>query len=173
MKKLTLPLLFSIMCWVVQGQNQVKILAPNYVKENTIIPSIHPLPIKTSPASTHPDNGYYAAFKATKSQNIQVDEDGKIMFFIIDGYVFDRKGRTLGRINLDSDGKCGETVIVPSPQSCNNTFFLLTTYTTSGGVIGGYASFDKIKIEYDAYDDLIPGSGLSSELEQVAFPSTF
>lgn len=168
-----LLLLFIICSTKISAQNSAIILTPNYHTNINNQTNFYPLPIKTNPVSTHPDNGYYAAFKATKSQNIQVDENGKIMFFIIDGYVFDRKGRTLGRINLDSDGKCGETVVVPSPQSCYNTFFLLTTYTTSGGVIGGYASFDKIKIEYDAYDNLIPGSGLSSELEQVEVPSTF
>lgn len=73
------------------SQNPAAILAPKFL----YIGNVYNLPIKTSPASTHPDNGYYAAFKATKSQNIQVDENGKIMFFIIDGYVFDRKGRRL------------------------------------------------------------------------------
>ena len=63
------------------AQNSHWILAPNY----TSITQGIVLPLPTS-------SGGYQGQPAQFSQNIQVDKDGNILFFIVDNYVYDRKG---------------------------------------------------------------------------------
>lgn len=140
------------------AQNSSVILSSNFIVNEFL----YSLPISTIVTS---NGSGYQGQPAKKSQNIQVDATGKITFFIVDGMVYDRKGRAIGAINQTSDGKCGETVILPSPDNCKNSFFLLTTYSSSGGVVGGYASFDHLTISYDVFDNLMPGSGLRSTNE--------
>lgn len=153
------------MGWV-SAQNPVKILAPKYY--DNITNTLTPLPQVASGAT-----GYHGE-RPTGAQNIQMDATGqKILFFIIDEHVYSRKGELIGDLpwqDLDINvpyiaqtaptGISGESLIVPTKQ-CSNEFFIFTTYKIIG-FIGATAVYDKIKVEYDANDNLLPGSGLYS-----------
>jgi hypothetical protein len=165
-------LLFTILCSAnLLAQNRARILTPFYSLES--FPNVIALP-NYSPTTTDPTVGYFANFKAKKSQNIQVNNDGEIMFFIVDAHVYDRKGKFLGIINGNTDGITGETMIVPAPGCVsNNIYFLVTSYQADfDQLIHAYASYDKITIEYDANDNLIPGTGLESVLMGQNFNPT-
>ena len=173
-------LIGSILCnmaWV-YAQNPAKILAPNYYK-NSGLSSLPQVPATIS--------GYHGE-KPIGSQNIQMDGSGtKILFFMIDEHVYNRKGELIGDLpwqDLDQNvpylpetaplGVSGEVVIVPAKQ-CGNEFYIFSTYKLDGNYdIGSTAVYDKIKVEYDANDNLLSGSGLYSEtLNGVISPLKF
>lgn len=150
------------------AQNPAKIMAPYYLNENGLTYTALPVVV----GSTAPENGYMAGLKAQHSQNIQMDPlTGKILFFIVDDYIFDRKGRFLGHVSAGSKGIVGESVIVPGTV-CNNTnvFFIFSTYSDpSGPTYTSLGSYDKITIAYDSQDNLIAGSSVLSNTETTSF----
>ncbi|MDD2983823.1 MAG: T9SS type A sorting domain-containing protein [Crocinitomicaceae bacterium] len=165
------------------AQNRTKILTPFYLNEVGL--AYDSLP---KPPGYDPNDPYfgYNGMKAKGSQNIQVDKNGKIIFFIVDGFIFDRKGNKLGNVsnkapnhmlsipygngaNEWADGGFGETAIIPSPDcETSNSYFIVTTYRLFGnpGSVDGYsASWDKVVISYDANDNVTAGSYvLSNEI---------
>lgn len=177
---LKLLLLVLLLSTKILAQNPAVILTPNYIV-NYPGYTFSALPIgnPNTTSTADPLNGYFANFKAKKSQNIQVDAQGKILFFIVDGYIFGRSGQFLGQVSLNidnvygsglgyADGVVGETMVIPSPNcTSSNVFHLITSYTNSptGTAIDKRASYDKLTISYDVFDNLIPGSGLLSTHE--------
>lgn len=171
-KLLTQFCVLIILSGTLQAQNPAQILTPKYFKDFGSVKSYDPLPI---PSTAVPLPGFdpthgYNGFKAKGSQNIQVDAEGKIMFFIVDGYIFDRKGNLFGLVALNAtntglgDGGFCETAIIPSPEcGTPNTFFLLTTYKLPSGPEGYSACWDKIVISYDNNDDPTPDSYVLSK----------
>jgi hypothetical protein len=161
------------------AQNPAAILTPNYVYDGN--PLSLPIGNPNTTSTADPLNGYFANFKAKSSQNIQVDAQGKILFFIVDGYIFGRSGQYLGQVSLNAvningsatyhaQGVVGETMVIPSP-GCEgrNTFLLVSTYTNDNGSISidKRASWDKIVISYDGVDNVIAGSGVYSQTEEL------
>lgn len=139
----------------VQAQNPAKILAPNYSYGAAPVP----LPIGTGA-------DHYSGDTAKFSQNIQVNNQGEILFFIVDGFVYDRKGDFLGFLSPEAGGPInplfaangyqGETLIINDPNCTNLDEFIVVTCITPGnlngsGTNGTIPVYDKVKIAYDAF----------------------
>lgn len=182
-----LLLLLLICSAKIFAQNSAIILTPKYQIYNNPVLNSLPIGNPNTTSTADPSNGYFANFKAKSSQNIQVDAQGKILFFIVDGYIFGRSGQYLGLVSKNigsvsnvgpayADGVIGETMIIPSPDCSNsNVFFIVSSFTDNPGSVGitgidKRASYDKITISYDVFDNLIPGSGiLSTQAEQNGY----
>ncbi|MDD2983573.1 MAG: hypothetical protein PHQ74_09305, partial [Crocinitomicaceae bacterium] len=155
------------------AQNPAQILTPHYFMDINQTQTYDSLP--KAPGYIPGDLFFgYNGDKAVGSQNIQVDAEGKIMFFIVDGYIFDRKGNLFGLVALNAatsssntglgDGGFTETSIIPSPDCGeSNAFFILTTYKLATGTEGYLACWDKIVISYDSNDNPIPDSYVLSK----------
>jgi hypothetical protein len=92
MKKLILSVGLAIACaYQGFGQNPGVILAPNYIDNVTGEASLKPLPIPSVADGNTNEFGDYADLidgydgqQATSAQNIILDKEGNIMFFIVD-----------------------------------------------------------------------------------------
>ena len=83
------------------------------------------------------DDAYeYQGQVAQFSQNVQVDEAGEVLFFAVDGRIYDRKGRLLAD---EADADCqvclekgsSEILFFPVPGSCLR-FYVVTTRQFTG-----------------------------------------
>jgi hypothetical protein len=161
------------------AQNPNLILAPKY-SINGQDPIPLPIPSgamgNSGTPQTHPGNPWlyaldgYDGQKATGAQNIILDNEGKIMFFVVNEGVYDRKGRSLGFMNNPNinpgafgksfvEGTIGELAIVPVPNECNS-YYLLSSIDPSGQTQYGFPYYSKVIINYDNNDNPLPGSGL-------------
>ncbi|MBL1281115.1 MAG: T9SS type A sorting domain-containing protein [Fluviicola sp.] len=166
MKKI-LILLSVVFTTLSYAQNNAVILAPNYTPDITGLGFVA---LPTSNPGNTPNNPLdgYDGDPATFAQNIQVDDAGQIMFFIIDGYIFGNRGQLIDIMSITSifgsnpssyvKGKEGEILIVPVPKKCNEFYIFSTIY--DGGLSGVYPVFSKLHIEYDNFGNLLSGSGL-------------
>ncbi len=125
MKKILLGiftyLLLSINTYL-QAQNPIWSLPPNYIKNNT------PQPLPQGTANIVDYQGAVTEY----ASNSYIDASGNLLFFIVDGYIFDKHGREIDQferiIGLGNIVKGhGELVIFPNPDNCQQ-FYIATCY---------------------------------------------
>ena len=83
-------------------------------------------------AGVDPELQYQGAI-ATRSQYIQLDDRGSVLFFIIDGYLYDREGYLIAAGGTDA-GACpecllngtSEVIVHPVPQRCGLWYIFQT-----------------------------------------------
>lgn len=96
-------------------------------------PESYPLPIPTDVGADERYNGQIAA----RSQYLQLDDQGKVLFFIVDGRIYDRKGYLIAD-NVD-DVDCSECVrkgisgvaVLQVPGSCTRYYVFTTAENSS------------------------------------------
>lgn len=137
MKKLNLIILAVILLfgnWINAQNNNIITLPPKYIDLNNTIKN---LPI--------PQEGYYLgsgipndpldpydAYDGQISENTHNgmrDESGQLLFFIIDGLVYDKDGYYIGEMNLLSNSNyhvngSSETLIIPDPADCDRYYLV-------------------------------------------------
>jgi len=160
MKTVALLLLsFVLSNTICQAQNPYWMIAPKYLNFNSSFPNENTLPTSV--------NGYNGS-SARYSQNIQMDADGNILFFIVDDFVYDRNGniiegpdgttlynlsafqRVSSIYNFNTEvnmpGSSSETLIIPDKNDCN--LFHIISSGHDGFPNNTYVSYGKIKISY-------------------------
>jgi hypothetical protein len=170
MKYKFLSMSFLLLCsFKLFAQNPAVILAPKYYTDAF---GYIDLP-KPGPINTDPLDGYDGQ-KALHAQNIQLNREGKIMFFIVDEHIYDRKGNFLDKIynenfDVDATGYMSEIVVVPMPNetTCTVKYYIFSSFPDNGITIAK-ATYSVLSIEYDSFDNPITGSGL----ENLSFDPT-
>jgi hypothetical protein len=184
MKKLILSInLLLLYSFNSISQNQVMILAPNFCKTNVNPPNSQPLPT-FGPNDGNPLTGYDGQ-KANYSQNIQVDAQGNIVFFMVDENIYDRYGRFLDRVgnsilNIFSNGFNSESLIIPfyNEENCVVSYRIISTYEgddvfSSANMFGVVATYSVLNIEYQNDGTLVAGAGLEIIGELEGQPTNF
>lgn len=179
-------IIFAICCvllqnWASFGQNGNYINPPNYYN----LQSTNTLP---SPAYSGNPNNYdapelgYGGSNMEGSSNAIYDKFGKPIFFVIDGYIFNRNGYSglqTGNMNGPSDVRMpgvtgtnqpfggGGTVIVPDPGNCDE-FYIFSQYISSFGSDRFFTEMSIVKYNavdhqiidtYGLYNDFFPMPG--------------
>ncbi|MBI2257930.1 MAG: T9SS type A sorting domain-containing protein [Flavobacteriia bacterium] len=128
---LSLILLWSFKLYC---QNPAIILAPNYL----LISGGNTIPLPT------PEGGYDGS-TATRAQNIQLDKDNNLLFFIIDNTIYNKNGNIIDflQVPLSSQFFLGyeEIAVFPKPDDCNK-FYIITTGKNNGIYHSGYFELD-------------------------------
>jgi hypothetical protein len=106
-----------------QSQSQILTIPPNSIKYNSstpFTPGVSNLPI-----------GDYNGGTTTNPSNCWYDESGNIMFFIVDGNVYDGSGLLIGQLRTPVDKAVilgtTELVVIPVPGHCKQ-FYLVSGY---------------------------------------------
>src|SRR5690554_767160 len=104
------------------AQNGVWTLPPNYSINNTISLSVYPLPTVSSS-----QYGYHGD-EAKNASNAMQDANGDLLFFIVDGEVYDKEGYLIGDLTTklqntsnspDRVKGTAEIAIIPQPDNCD------------------------------------------------------
>ncbi|MBI2257266.1 MAG: T9SS type A sorting domain-containing protein [Flavobacteriia bacterium] len=157
---------FKLFC-----QNPAIVLAPNYS-----ISGDEPIPLPTyGVLDDNPLTGYDGQ-KAQYSQNIQVDNEGNILFFIVDDYIFDRNGKFLDKMRMVSDleliidpvnGYGSEVMVLPVVDqiTCVTSYCIFSSFFGSeaqgpGDLQGVVATYSVLDIEYTSNDEPTANSKL-------------
>ncbi len=162
-----LALMFVQSYW---SQNSGLILATKYrfmggALQN--LPTIPPLLFNNNPNT--PNTNYWEGYKgqaAQSAQNIIVDNNGDIVFFIVDQYIYSKTGRLIDVITSDQVGNenayvtgiGSEITVIPAPDKCD-TYYLVSTKKGTG-VVATRSFYSKLVVKYDAFNEILPGSGL-------------
>lgn len=123
MKKLLLILttIFVMSSPGLNAQNPLWALPPNYISNSG--------PISLPTVSTS-EIGYYGD-SATTVSNSMVDANGDLLFFIVDGMVYDKEGYSMRSLNDVINSNMGligtaEVAIAPVPGNCSQYYILLS-----------------------------------------------
>lgn len=115
--------------------------------------AIRTSPLPTSFSPLIPDEYEYQGQLAERTQNIQYDDEGKVLFFIIDGNIYNRDGLLIAddaQFRLDDQCRTcflggDETHIVPVPGSCTQ-FYVMGLFFTDFPVVLSVPSLTFIRI---------------------------
>ena len=160
------------------AQNPSWIIAPKYYNQYFNPPILSNLPIpSTNNNSSNPMDGYDGQ-PAERSQNIQTDINGNILFFTVDDYIYDRFGRFIDMFvgefsdNLGSSSVDGiaEMLIVPVPGDCKSYYLIagsLFAYLTPGSEANAEVFYAKLSIDYCLDGSIKPGAGIDQNIGVV------
>lgn len=119
------------MCFCIIAKAQLPLWS---FPENTIdltLPNYPPSPL---PIATQDPNGVniswpngYDGRSAKVAHNIMHDKNGELLFFIVDGYIFDKKGWLISDEMANNYTGDGHFSIVPVPNDCNKYYILGST----------------------------------------------
>ena len=159
------------------SQNQGVIIAPNYTKDISL-GIFHPLPASSDPNNIDPielSDGYDGQ-EAESSSNIILTPTGEILFFVIDGVIFDENGDAkdvlYGYTAYDEYDTYGsaEIVIVPDPGNCKQ-FYIFSNDSEDNNVPGSFngsnATCDLYNVELGQV--VLRKSWFGSFISNVAF----
>lgn len=153
MKTALLVIATFLLCLGSFAQNPAWIFAPMYAPD-MLTPQ--PIPLPSSPG------GYDGVTPAAASQNIIVDDQGKIVFFMIDEFIYGRNGELIDVFNSflyfpqsgwtdpEVTGYLSEMTIVPMPGKCNT--YLLFASVPFSSITNAAAVCGTLVVEYDDYD---------------------
>lgn len=83
----------------------------------------------------------YNGSPATYASNAMHDANGNLLFFVVDGSVWDKNGRWIGDINVTAIGDrvtgTSEWIIVPVPGNCKQYYLIGGRYTSTNPNVGG------------------------------------
>lgn len=124
MKKLFLMVsaMFLLSITGAKAQNNIWSLPPNYVQWVGTVPTEVSLPQQTQG---------YAGQPAEYSHNAMQDANGDLLFFIVDGIIYDADGYYIDNLNgylgFTSTTSVTEVVLIPDPVNCNR-YYIVTTF---------------------------------------------
>lgn len=111
------------------AQNTAWILAPKY----KTVGGVTSLPVA-------PPNDGYDGSPAVHTQNMQLDAQGNVLFFVVDGVVYDKAGYQLGELKGEGPSNIyklrgnAEVVIVPDPNNCSRYYIFASGKASSSGI---------------------------------------
>lgn len=162
MKTTFLLVSFLLLGLITFAQNQAWILAP---KKFTMTSS----PV-SAPLPTMND---YTGDPAKYAQNIQVDANGNILFFIVDGIVYDKNGKGIGVIQ----GAGGyyvhgeaEIVIVPDPSNCSRYYIIGSGALANPGVSSRYPFYEIVDVSVtnsNGSQGVLVGGGVATNIKDM------
>src|SRR5690554_2753552 len=125
MKKVTLFLVCLSFQLGLLAQNPGWILPPLYKADMD-----DPYPPTSLPTVPTSEIGYYGD-PATTVSNSMVDANGDLLFFIVDGMVYDKEGYSMRSLNDVINSNMGligtaEVAIAPVPGNCSQYYILLS-----------------------------------------------
>lgn len=150
---LSFILLFSLK---LAAQNPAVIFPPNYY--NSLEGKLYPLPIPEfinyDPLSCNSNNiepndpasmfDGYDGQQVTGASNMMMDKNGRILFFIVDGFIFNSKGVTKGMmagVNYDHNAYgSNEITIVPDPGNCDRYYIFTNVLQASSQAVSSSPS---------------------------------
>lgn len=112
-------------------------------------PQINNLPSHISPPVAFSDF-YYTGESATNAHNAIHDQNGNLKFFIVDQFLYNGNGHTIGRLssNVGDDPSTSnikgnsEICIVPDPADCERYYIFTSTLGSDGGKTGYFTHLD-------------------------------
>ncbi len=128
----------------------------------------YPLPVP-EPISGYPLEYFYDGTPALLAQQVQYDQHGQLMFFIIDGNVYDKRGYLIADVEdeLQNCPYCYITLgnrmnpefnIIPVPGSNNcSLFYVVYSY---GDNINSITQLEYLILDISAENPLFPGEGI-------------
>ncbi|MCB9361485.1 MAG: T9SS type A sorting domain-containing protein [Flavobacteriales bacterium] len=136
------------------AQNNIWSLPPNYYDVLNGIST----PLPTQPGSNgnglnyHPSNGNTIS---EFSHNAMQDKDGNLLFFVVDGVIYDNEGYYIAQMHKDYVGYMTgftETVIVPVPGNCQQYYIIGTiSVNTGNGHLSSRIYYAKLDFSFDNY----------------------
>jgi hypothetical protein len=131
MKKnyLIIATLFLISITELQAQKPLWSFPPNYYDFNN--KTITKLPDPGGPHPVFSDYDNYSGQEALFCHNIMHDNDGNLLFFIVDGMIYDKNGYTLAAITPNIGGRpfpgTSEISIIPDPANSQRYYLISAT----------------------------------------------
>jgi len=134
MKKITFYFIILLLCSSTFAQNSYYMIGANRL---TPVGNSAPLPIPqdyfgqtiTLP-NQDPTIGYIGQLP-TNASNIQMNSDGKILFFIVDDFVYDKNGYFIDQLQLQGAQPyvkgASEICIIPNAYHCGR-YYIITTH---------------------------------------------
>lgn len=134
MRKISILIGLALLCLFGNAQNPAWAVPDQYVTNpgggnSTVLPLPVPELYCTGVPNIpdDPDSGYDGQL-SDFSSNVQLDRAGNILFFIVDGIIYDGNGYFIDRMSIYSGGPiaagASETVIVPDPADCNRYYII-------------------------------------------------
>lgn len=152
------------------AQNPTWIMPPKYVDANTFVPYFLPIPTTfvdmsgTTQTNYQPDpEDAYDGQVSRGSANGISDASGNLLFFIVDGVIYNGKGEgrgTLPDYTWRENNYAGqvfgsaETVIVPDPANCNR-YYITSIEGVDNNIPGGKPGSSPALCLYDAISETI------------------
>lgn len=136
---ITIILLFTSL--VHATQNQIWSVPPNYLKFTSQIPIPTVIPLPTQQTSVGQTLANYNGQPSNFTHNAMQDTNGDLLFFIVDGIIYDKDGYVINQIT-DSYGTFKgyvETLIIPVPGNCQQ-YYLISS--SAGFGPSGHTSID-------------------------------
>ncbi|GAB4257651.1 MAG: hypothetical protein Kow0079_14850 [Vicingaceae bacterium] len=138
-------------------QNAIWSLPPNYVKQTIFGTFVQNLPTTS---------GYYGGVSAHYSHNAIGDKNGNILFFVVDGKIYDNSGTLVDYVSvsqasvnytgIDNLGYGDACTIVPNPYNCQEYYIFGVDYSNLQSLASDmYPVFLK-------YDVSIPTSSINN-----------
>lgn len=126
MKKLFFTFLFGTLTCALQinAQNPMWSLPSNTYEVLPNSPTPLPNPNLTWPIG-------YDGRSPSVAHNVQHDASGALLFFIVDGHIFDKDGLLIADV-LGGDFGADELVIIPVPNKCNKYYIVGAEYYLAG-----------------------------------------
>ncbi|MBU2019099.1 MAG: hypothetical protein KJ941_05585, partial [Bacteroidetes bacterium] len=168
MKKQCLLGLLLLFTACVFGQNEYYIAAPKWGLKPQSLTMNLPSP---GDQGNYPFNGYDGrGSEHFATQNIQVDHNGRLLFFILGQNVFDRYGKhyaTLNQVDLTQSSAMNEmkgmtsNMIVPVHGECHKYHIISTIDQGNNGTTSSARNFyyySTIHVEYDEFGKLTTNS---------------
>jgi hypothetical protein len=139
-------------------QNPGWCLAPKYYDG---FPNPKPLP-----GGNNPNADYGSGESSVSATNMQLDAQGKVLFFVENSMIYDGEGYWIGVLNarnefLNNTNVRGdaEVLIIPDPGSCSRYYIVLSGFGANDSESPCYAILD-MSLE----SDILPGSGIKGRL---------
>ncbi len=105
---------------------------PGWILPDKYIPDMNNSGIQPLPTVSPSVEGYHGD-PATCASNMQMDADGNMLFFIVDGEIYDKEGYKIGDLTDASNSiyklkGTSEIAIVPVPNNCSQYYIFLAGY---------------------------------------------
>ncbi len=131
MKKVLLSIITGLILGLtyIQAQNNIWSLPPNYYDHN--LAQVTPLPAPGGCADFACDFDNYDGQPAEFMHNAMQDANGDLLFFIVDGVLYDKDGYGINVLqNSTGNTSVGfaDLSIIPVPDNCNQFYIVNATY---------------------------------------------
>ncbi len=156
------------MIQLIKSQNQIWSLPPFYLINDGINQFYDPLPAPGGQNLAGVDN--YDGIPASVNHNAMQDKDGNLLFFVVDGKVYDKKGEAYVNNEMTNYSSAeiyegfAETMIVPEPGNCGRYYIFSVIPTGGAGCTGpGCKGNLNLSVGYSILD-------IETEIDPVTLP---
>lgn len=93
----------------------------------------------------------YTGVAANYSHNVWYDKQGQLLFFIVDGIIYDKDGYKIENINYSSNDINREVAIIPIPGSCRKFYIISGGVTYNSNSTKLFMRFDSLDLDEPNY----------------------